>query len=69
MSLKAVHLVFVTALSGLCAGLGVWKLADFFRPQGQGLDLALGIGALLCAAGVIGYGRYFLRKLKSVGYL
>ena len=57
------------ALSGLSAGLGVWKLGDFFRPEGQGVDLALGVGAWFCAAGVVVYGRYFLRKLKSVGYL
>lgn len=69
MSLKAAHLVFVTALSALCAGLAVWKLVDFFRPTGQGSDLALGLVGWLCAAGVVFYGRYFLKKLKSVGYL
>lgn len=69
MSLKAVHLVFVTALSALCFGVGVWKVPDFLSNEGGAADLLFGCGAFLCGAGVIYYGRYFLRKLKSIGYL
>jgi hypothetical protein len=69
MSLKAVHLIFVTALSALCFGVGVWKVRDFYSNGGGGADLLFGVGAFLCGAVVIYYGRYFLRKLKSTGYL
>lgn len=69
MSLKAVHLVFVTALSALAFGLGVWQARDFFTPAGQTLDLVLAAACFLAGAGVIYYGRYFLKKLKSVSYL
>lgn len=69
MSLKAVHLIFVTALSALCVGVGVWKVRDFCLPSGRPGDLLFGIGAFVAAAAVVYYGRYFLKKLKSIGYL
>ncbi len=69
MSLKAVHLIFVSALSALAFGCGVWKLRDYFAPPGAKNDLLLGIAACAAGVGVIIYGRYFLKKLKNVGYL
>jgi hypothetical protein len=69
MSLKAVHLIFVNALSALAFGCGVWKLRDYRGPDGHGADLWFAVGAFLAGLLVIGYGRYFLKKLKSIGYL
>jgi hypothetical protein len=69
MSLKAVHLVFVNALTALAFGCAVWKGRDFFSPSGTWKDLVFGIGALLCGVAVIFYGRYFLKKLKKIGYV
>jgi hypothetical protein len=69
MSLKAVHLVFVGALSALAFGLGVWRLRDYFSGAGQRQDLVWGLLALLAGGAVIYYGRYFLKKLRSVSYL
>lgn len=69
MSLKAVHLVFVAALSALSFGTAVWKGRDYFSPIGTGLDLAIAIGGVTCGALVIVYGRYFLKKLKAISYL
>ncbi|HWQ93293.1 MAG TPA: hypothetical protein VN673_16580 [Clostridia bacterium] len=69
MSLKAVHLVFVTALSALSFGTAVWKFRDYLGKTGTGSDLTLAIGAVLCGVLVLVYGRYFLKKLKAVGYL
>lgn len=70
MSLKAVHLFFVTSLSGMsfvCAG---WKFKVFFSAgQRSAADLAFGIGALLIGAAVVVYGRAFLKKLKHISYL
>lgn len=68
MSLKAVHLIFVAALSGLSFGLGLWKMQDY-RASGMAADLWLALGAFAGGLLVIGYGKYVLKKLKSVGYL
>ncbi len=69
MSLKAVHLVFVTALSALCFGTAVWKFRDYFGPHGVPGDLGFAVVSVLCGGLVLIYGRYFLKKLKSIGYL
>ena len=68
MSLKAVHLIFVTVLSSLCFGTAVWKLR-LFRESGGASDLIWGIGALLTGLAVLVYGKYFLKKLKKFSYL
>jgi hypothetical protein len=69
MSLKAVHLIFVGAFSALCFGCGIWKLLDYFGPQGRAGDLWFGLGSLVVGVGVVVYGRHFLKKLKNVSYL
>lgn len=68
MSLKAVHLIFVTVLSSLCFGTAVWKLR-LFRESGVTGDLVWGIGAVLAGIAVLVYGKYFLKKLKKFSYL
>jgi hypothetical protein len=69
MSLKAVHLVFVTALTGLAFGLGLGKVQDYRAPSGGAGDLWLALGAFAGGVLVIAYGVYVLKKLKSVSYL
>lgn len=69
MSLKAVHLVFVNALSALSFGVGVWKVRDYQKPEGTAIDLVFGIAAFLAGIAVIVYGVYFLKKLRSISYL
>jgi hypothetical protein len=61
MSLKAVHLIFVTLLTALSFGCAAWAFQ-----AGNAIW-----GALSAAAGifVIVYGLYFLKKLKNVSYL
>ena len=61
MSLKAVHLIFVSVLTALAFGCAAWAFA-----AGKPLP-----GALAIAAGilVIIYGIYFLKKLKKISYL
>lgn len=68
MSLKAVHLVFVNALSALAVGCAIWKFRDFAASRAAG-DLFLGIGAVAAAILVVVYGWYFLKKMKSVSYM
>ena len=69
MSLKAFHVVFITASSALAVGFGVWALRNYLSPDGRGLDLLLAIGSFLTGIGLIVYERYFLKKLKNVSYL
>ena len=69
MSLKAFHVVFITASSALAVGFGVWALRNYFSPEGAAMDLVMGAGSLIVALGLIAYERYFLKKLKNVSYL
>jgi len=69
MSLKAFHVIFITASSALAFGCGVWSLKNYFAPDGRVLDLLFGIGSILAGVGLIVYERYFLKKLKNVSYL
>ena len=68
MSLKAFHLVFITASSALAFGCGVWGLKNYFA-DGRLLELLFGLGSLLAGVGLIVYERYFLKKLKHIDYL
>ena len=69
MSLKAFHVIFITASSALAFGCGVWEVKSFFSAEGLPLDLVFGIGSLAAGVGLIFYERYFLKKLKNVSYL
>lgn len=68
MSLKALHIVFVTASMLLCVVFGVWAL-NAYRDEGGATELwyAIGAGVLFVVLAV--YGWFFLKKLKSVSYL
>jgi len=69
MSLKAFHLVFVTLISSLSLGCGVWQLVSYRSPDGTPANLLFGIASLLVMVGMLVYGHYFLKKLKNVSYL
>lgn len=69
MSLKAVHLFFVTVLSAMTFGCAAWKLRSWRSDTGSPADLVFGAGALLLGVLVIVYGRYFLKKLRAISYL
>ena len=69
MSLKAFHLIFITASCALAFGFGIWEIKTFFSAEGKLLDLLFGIGSLAAGVGLIFYERYFLKKLKNVSYL
>jgi len=61
MSLKAVHLIFVTLLTTLSFGCAVWAFSSG--------KTAFGAGGIVAGILVIFYGIYFLKKLKKVSYL
>jgi len=61
MSLKAVHLIFVTLLTALAFGCAAWAF--------QAGSVLWGVTAIAAGVLVIVYGIYFLKKLKNVSYL
>jgi DNA-binding transcriptional regulator of glucitol operon len=68
MSLKAIHIVFITVSTVLAFGFGWWELRSY-STGGAMLDLVLGGASLGAGIALIAYGRYFLKKLKHIGYL
>jgi hypothetical protein len=69
MSLKAFHIVFITAATLLAIGFGFWAITQYRVGAGSGADLGLGIGSFAVAGGLLWYGKYFLRKLRNISYL
>ena len=69
MSLKAFHVLFITAASAMCVGCGVWGLHNFMSAEGRAFDLAFALGGFIAGAALIVYERFFLKKLKHVSYL
>ena len=68
MSLKAFHIFFILVSTALAVAFGAWAIRDF-ATSGSGLNLALGLASLLGSIALVRYGVWFLRKMKSVGYL
>jgi len=68
MSLKAFHIVFVSASVLLAFGFGIWSLVQYAGAR-QTADLCFGVGSLLAGVGLIIYGRIILRKLRHISYL
>jgi len=68
MSLKAFHVIFITAAVVLAFGFGAWMLRVHQDSQAAG-DFNLGVGSLVVGVALIGYEVYFLRKLRKVSFL
>ena len=68
MSLKAVHVFFVTVATLIAAGFGLWSIQQYGATGSAG-DLLMTIRAVAAAIGLPIYGFWFLRKLKKVGYV
>ena len=68
MSLKAFHLVFVTASVLLMLGVGAWCYSQY-QAGGESSQLAYCGLSLLSAAALVVYGRIFLKKLKHISFL
>lgn len=69
MSLKAFHVIFITAATAMAVGCGVWGFKNYFSPDGALLDLLFGIASVLAAVGLVVYERFFLKKFKNVSYI
>jgi hypothetical protein len=68
MSLKAFHVVFVTASILLAFGFGAWAYSDY-KDQGRAVDLLYAIGSTLAGIALLIYFKIILRKLKNISYL
>ena len=68
MSLKAFHLVFISAASALAFGCGVWAFTNYAEMGGTA-NLWSGLGAVAVGVGLIIYERFFLKKTRNIGYL
>jgi len=68
MSLKAFHVIFITAASLLAFGFGTWMLRAY-QAEGVQSDLIYGVGSLVVGVGLLIYEGFFIKKLKKVSYL
>ena len=68
MSLKAFHIFFVVVSTVFAVAFGAWAVSNY-RTTGDLGSLVWGIASLLGAVVLVGYGRWFLRKLKKESYL
>ncbi len=68
MSLKAFHIIFVTLSSLLLLVLGGWCFGNY-REDGSVSHIVWGCISLAASAGMVVYGRLFLRKFKHISYL
>jgi len=69
MSLKAFHVVVITAASAMSFGSAVWMWREYRAPEGTSGDLIWAIGWVLVGLSLLVYERRFLKKLKNVSYL
>jgi hypothetical protein len=68
MSLKALHIVFVSASILLCFFLGGWLVVEFKRTR-ETADIIFGVVSWLLAFTLIYYAKAILRKLRQISYL
>ncbi|MGC4083576.1 MAG: hypothetical protein QM736_16055 [Vicinamibacterales bacterium] len=66
MSLKTVHLVFVTAATMLALWCGAQALQAFRATGSPTMGTAV-VGAILTAGVLVGYERRFLRRCREAG--
>jgi hypothetical protein len=69
MSLKAVHIVFVSAALLMTAFFGGWSWLEYASPEGTRAHLVYGVLSIVAFVGLLVYGKYFLKKLKHISYL
>jgi len=68
MSLKAFHVVFITASILLAFGFAAWSYSDY-KDQGKTVDLIYALGSTLAGIALVIYFKIVLRKLKNISYL
>lgn len=69
MSLKAFHIVFITASTLLAVGFATWSFWNYYSDRGSKMDLLYGALSVVVAIALVVYGRYVLKKLKNISNL
>lgn len=69
MSLKAFHILFVSASVVLCLFLSGFYLHQYLRVEANPIHLGWVGGGLLGTGVLLWYGKYFLKKLRNINYL
>jgi hypothetical protein len=68
MSLKTIHIVFITSSILLCFGFGAWEIHAYTGHLHRS-DLVMGVGSLVCGVALVIYERAVLRKFRRISYL
>lgn len=68
MSLKAVHIFFVTVATLIAAAFAAWSIQQYSTTGAAG-DLLLTVLAVAATVSLPVYGVWFLKKMKKVGYV
>jgi len=68
MSLKAFHIVFISVSTLLAFAFALW-LWQSYSHSGRVIHLVCAILSLGAGGALLCYGKYFLKKLKKIGYL
>lgn len=68
MSLKAFHIFFVSVSVLLMLVVAGWCFGHY-RQGGATMDLVWAVLSLVTAAGLVVYGKLFLKKLRHISYL
>jgi hypothetical protein len=63
MSLKAFHICFIVLASSLSLAFGVWA---FLNVEQGGSRIAVSLGSVTVGVSLLGYGSWFLRKMRDV---
>jgi hypothetical protein len=66
MSLRSIHILFITASTLLALGFGIWCMGTH-DGSASGSHQALGLGSFAVAVALMVYGAWFLKKIKSAG--
>lgn len=66
MSLKHIHVVFITAATALAVVFGAWCWAQWQAEGGAGMMVGV-VGSAATAIGLLVYGRWFLVKMRGLG--
>lgn len=66
MSLRIVHIVFISLSSVLAAGFAIWGIQDY-RVTGDQLSLVLGLASAALLLPILAYASWFIRKSRHLG--
>lgn len=66
MSLKIIHILFITLSTLLTLGFGIWCLGE--HSERNNFHLILGLLSFAATVALIVYGVWFLKKLKHGGF-